>query len=33
MPLREGTWYTSHGYVSDDGKTPSEADRRKIQKN
>lgn len=32
MPLREGTWYTSHGYVSDDGKTPSEADRRKIQK-
>ena len=32
MPLREGTWYTSHGYVTDDGKTPAEADRRKIQK-
>lgn len=31
MKYREGTWYTSHGYVDADGKPLSEAERKLVQ--
>lgn len=31
LPYREGTWYTSHGYVDENGNKLSEAERRKVQ--
>lgn len=32
MKLREGTWYTSHGYVNEDGSNLTEAERKMVQK-
>jgi hypothetical protein len=32
LKLREGTWYTSHAYVNDDGTNITEAERKMVQK-
>ena len=32
LKLREGTWYTSHAYVNEDGTNLTEAERKMVQK-
>ncbi len=32
LKLREGTWYTSHGYVGDDGKELTPAERKEVKR-